>query len=93
MEKVEALVTPVLDAKCMELVDLELVHEQGQWILRFFLDKEGGITLDDCATMSNELGNVLDETDPIPQAYSLEVSSPGIYRPLRKAADYGRLPG
>jgi ribosome maturation factor RimP len=93
LEKVEALVKPLLDAKGMDVVDLEFVHEHGQWILRFFLDKAGGITLDDCAEMSNALGNVLDETDPIPQAYSLEVSSPGIYRPLRKEVDYARFIG
>jgi ribosome maturation factor RimP len=93
LEQVEALVKPLLDAKGMEVVDLEFVHEQGQWVLRFFLDKAGGITLDDCADMSNALGNVLDAADPIPQTYSLEVSSPGIYRPLRKEADYGRFIG
>jgi ribosome maturation factor RimP len=93
LEKVEALVKPLLDEKRMELVDLEFVHEHGQWVLRFFLDKAGGITLDDCADMSGALSGVLDETDPIPQAYSLEVSSPGIYRPLRKEGDYGRFIG
>jgi len=93
LEKIEALVQPVLDETHMELVDLEFVHEHGQSILRFFLDKAGGITLDDCAVMSDRLGTVLDAADPISQSYSLEVSSPGLYRPLRKVADYKKFLG
>jgi ribosome maturation factor RimP len=93
IEKVETLVTPVLEKGRTELVDLEFVLEHGQWILRFFLDKAGGITLDDCADLSDQLSQVLDAEDPIPQAYSLEVSSPGLYRPLRKEGDYKRFLG
>ena len=93
LEKIEALVKPLLDENRMEVVDVEFLHEHGQWVLRFFLDKAGGITLDDCAIMSDKIGGVLDAADPIPQAYSLEISSPGIYRPLRKEADYKRFLG
>ena len=93
LEQIETLVKPVLDENHMEVVDVEFVHEHGQWVLRFFLDKAGGITLDDCARMSDKISGVLDATDPIPQAYSLEISSPGIYRPLRKEADYKRFIG
>lgn len=93
LEKVESLVQPLLADSKTELVDLEFVHEHGQWVLRFFLDKAGGITLDDCAEMSDQLGRALDAADPIPQAYSLEVSSPGVYRPLRKESDFQKYAG
>lgn len=93
LQKVESLVAPALAQETMELVDLEYVHEHGQWVLRLFLDKPGGITLDDCARMSERLGGILDAADPIPQSYSLEISSPGINRPLRKDADYDRFRG
>ena len=75
----------------MELVDAQFVHEHGQWVLRFFLDKTGGITLEDCAKLSDHIGRTLDATDLIKQRYSLEVSSPGINRPLKKESDYQRL--
>jgi len=93
LEKIELLVTPVIDENKMELVDLEYLHEHGQWILRFYIDKTGGVTLDDCATMSDRIGQVLDLTDPIPQNYSLEISSPGIYRTLRKPEDFKKFVG
>jgi ribosome maturation factor RimP len=92
-EQIEQIAAPVLREQAAELVDLQFVHEHGQWILRFFLDKEGGITLDDCASLSDHLGQVLDATDIIKQHYSLEVSSPGINRPLKKEADYQRFIG
>ena len=84
---------PVLQEHGAELVDLQFVHEHGQWVLRFFLDKAGGITLDDCATISDHLGRILDAADIIKQSYSLEVSSPGINRPLKKESDYHRFIG
>jgi len=87
------LVTPVLEPRQMELVDVELQHEHGQWILRFYIDNTGGITLDDCGEMSDQISTVLDAADPIPQAYSLEVSSPGVYRHLRKEKDYLKYVG
>ena len=65
----------------MELVDVEYVKEHGSWILRVFLDKPGGIDLDDCQSVSQILDKKLDEEDPIPGSYSLEVSSPGLERP------------
>ena len=60
VEKIEQLTAPVLQEHQAELVDLEFLHEHGQWVLRFFLDKAGGITLDDCATISDHLGRILD---------------------------------
>src|SRR6059058_1422820 len=93
IEQIEQLAGPVLQEHGAELVDLQFVHEHGQWVLRFFLDKEGGITLDDCATISDHIGRILDATDLIKPNYSLEVSSPGINRPLKKEADYRRFIG
>ncbi len=94
IEQIEQTVAPVLVEHAAELVDLQFVHEHGQWILRFFLDKPGGITLDDCAIdISEHIGRILDTTDVIKQHYSLEVSSPGIHRPLKKEADYKRFVG
>jgi ribosome maturation factor RimP len=93
MEQIEQVAAPVLADHGAELVDSMFVHEHGQWILRFFLDKPGGITLDDCAVISEHLGRNLDATDLIKQSYSLEVSSPGINRPLKKESDYQRFIG
>jgi ribosome maturation factor RimP len=92
-EQIETLAAPVLAEHQAELVDLQFVHEHGQWVLRFFLDKGGGISLDDCAKISDHLGRTLDAADLIPQHYSLEVSSPGINRPLKKESDYRRFIG
>jgi ribosome maturation factor RimP len=93
LEQIEQLVSPALIDAGMELVDLEFAHEHGRWVLRFFLDKAGGITLDDCAKMSDRCGGLLDAADIIKQSYSLEVSSPGINRPIKKEADYARFRG
>jgi ribosome maturation factor RimP len=93
IEQIEQLTTPVLQEHGAEQVDLQFVHEYGQWVLRFFLDKPGGITLDDCATISDHIGRILDAADVIQQHYSLEVSSPGINRPLKKESDYQRFVG
>ena len=93
VEQIEQLVAPVLQEHGAELVDCQFVHEHGQWALRFFLDKPGGIKLDDCAAISEHIGRNLDAADVIKQRYSLEVSSPGINRPLKKEADYQRFVG
>jgi len=77
----------------LELVDVEYVKEHESWILRVFLDKPGGIDLDDCQSVSQILDQKLDEEDPIPGSYSLEVSSPGLERPLKKEADFQRFAG
>ena len=92
-EQIEQLVFPVLQGMGFELVDVQFVHEHGQQVLRFLVDKPGGITLDDCATISDQVGSHLDSTDLIKQRYSLEVSSPGLNRPLKKEADFGRFTG
>jgi ribosome maturation factor RimP len=92
-EQIEQLASPVLQEHAAELVDLQFIHEHGQWVLRFFIDKEKGITLDDCTTISNHLSQVLDATDVIKQHYSLEVSSPGLNRALKKESDFQRFVG
>jgi len=77
----------------MGLVDLEYKREGRDMVVRLFLEKEGGITLDDCSSVSRELSDILDVEDFLPEHYTLEVSSPGICRPLKKAADYQRFLG
>lgn len=83
-ELVEKLVEPILEARGMTLVDLELVGTGGRKILKVFIDKPGGVTISDCQKVSNELSLVMDEVDPIPGPYILEVSSPGLDRVLKK---------
>lgn len=78
----------VADSKGFELVDMEFVKESGNWYLRYYIDKTGGVTLDDCQLISMELSKMLDEMDPIPYSYFLEVSSPGVERPLKKDKDF-----
>ncbi len=82
--KVLAIVEPILAEKALELADLEFVKEGPNWYLRIYIDKEGGVTIEDCESVSRILEKKLDEKDPIEQAYILEVSSPGIDRPLKK---------
>lgn len=92
VETVTELVTPILDERHFELVDAEFVKEGKSWYLRIYIDKPGGINIEECALVSDLLGEKLDNCDPdlIPQAYFLEVSSPGAERPLKKERDYER---
>ncbi|MDR1961916.1 MAG: ribosome maturation factor RimP [Gracilibacteraceae bacterium] len=76
-----------------EVVDVEYLPEGAQWVLRVVIDKEGGVDLDDCARVSRRLSAALDEENLIPQAFVLEVSSPGVERPLKKEADFHRFTG
>ena len=85
-ERVTALVAPIVEAAGLELVDVEYVRER-DWFLRVFIDKEGGIDIDDCSAVSNALAKKLDEEDSIREKYYLEVSSPGIDRPLKRDKD------
>ena len=79
---------PILDKYNFEFVDVEYKKEGGQWYLRLFIDKDGGITIDDCQLVSEILSDKLDEIDPIDHSYIFEVSSPGIDRPLKTERDY-----
>lgn len=87
---VENFLTPLLEAKGIELVDVEYVRERN-WVLRLFIDKEGGVDLADCGAVSEEAGALLDEKDLIPGQYLLEVSSPGIDRAIKKEKDFLRF--
>lgn len=89
----EALVLPIVEANGFELVDVEYVKEGSNWYLRAYIDKEGGITVDDCETVSRAFGDLLDEKDFIEDSYILEVSSPGLGRPLKKEKDFARSMG
>ncbi len=91
--KTEELVTPLVEANNFELVDVEFVKEAGTNYLRIYIDKEGGITIDDCEIISRALSDLLDEKDFIDEAYILEVSSPGLGRPLKKDKDFARSIG
>ena len=90
---VTELVTPIVDALSFELVDVEFLKEGANWYLRVYIDKPGGIAIDDCQAVSEKLSNLLDEVDPIKQSYILEVSSPGLERPLKKDSDFKRFKG
>jgi len=92
-DRVRELARPIINDLGFELVDLEYKREGQGWILRFFIDKPGGVTLDDCALFSREVSLVLDVEDFIHQAYHLEVSSPGLDRPLKEPADFERFKG
>ena len=88
--KTESLIMPILDKFSLEQVDIEYVKEGGTWYLRAYIDKEGGITVNDCEDVAREMNVLLDEEDFIPDAYVFEVSSPGLGRPLKKEKDYLR---
>jgi len=92
-EEVSRLIGPVLDDMGYELVDVEYITHYGRWVLRLYVDKEGGITLDDCAQASREVGDLIDVKDIIDHEYVLEVSSPGLNRPLKKEKDFLRALG
>ncbi|CEH35270.1 ribosome maturation factor RimP [Romboutsia lituseburensis] len=90
---IEEMVAKITDPRGFEIVDVEYVKEAGEYYLRIFLDKEGGISLNDCEAVSRELSEVLDVKDPIKDNYFLEVSSPGLDRPLKKDKDFVRYQG
>lgn len=91
--KTEELVMPLIIQNSFELVDVEYVKEGSNWYLRVYIDKPGGINVDDCEVISRALGDLLDEKDFIEEAYILEVSSPGLGRPLKKDKDFERSLG
>ncbi len=93
VKQVESLIEPILEQMGYELVDVEYVSSFGRWILRLFVDKEGGVTIGDCARISEELGDLIDVKEFIRHEYNLEVSSPGLDRPLRKEKDLFRALG
>ncbi len=88
VDRVRAIAEPILADEGMELVDIEYRREARGWVLRFYIDKEKGVSLDDCTRVSQEIGRGLDIEDFIRAPYTLEVSSPGLNRPLKKEADF-----
>ena len=88
MDRVRAIAYPMVSREGMELVAIEYRREATGWVLRFYVDKEGGITVDDCSRISQEVGRSLDVEDFILNPYALEVSSPGLTRPLKNEKDF-----
>ena len=92
-KEIETLITPVVEQEGGEIVDLQWRREGHQWILRLFIDKPTGITLDDCALFSDRVGAFLDEKNAIEQSYVLEISSPGLDRVVKKDKDFEKFAG
>ncbi len=92
-KKAEELIMPLIEKNNFELVDVEYVKEGGSYYLRYYIDKENGINVDDCELISRAVSDLLDEKDFIDEAYILEVSSPGLGRPLKKPKDFERSIG
>jgi ribosome maturation factor RimP len=93
MKRVVDIIQPFLGPEGFSLVDIAYKWEHGRWVLRIYIDKDGGVTVGDCAQVSRELGQLLDVEDIIPSSYSLEVSSPGLDRPLKKEEDFVKYAG
>ena len=92
-QQTEQLLLPIVEGHGFELVDVEYVKEAGTWYLRAYIDKPGGITVDDCEIVSRTFSDILDEKDYIEDTYIFEVSSPGLGRPLKKEKDFARSIG
>ena len=92
-QKAETLLAPIVEGQGFELVDVEYVKEAGNWYLRGYIDKPGGITVNDCEAVSRAFSDKLDENDFIEDSYIMEISSPGLDRPLKKEKDFARSMG
>ncbi|MDX8046976.1 ribosome maturation factor RimP [Gracilibacillus sp. S3-1-1] len=93
VQQTEELVHPILEELSLELVDIVYEKEGPNWFLRVYIDKDGGVDIDECGQVSEKLSEKLDEFDPISEAYFLEVSSPGVERPLKKESDFEKNVG
>jgi ribosome maturation factor RimP len=93
IEQLQDILLPVLQEYGLELVEIEFKPSGKRWLLRLYIDKEGGVTIADCETVSREFGRILDVEDIIDHFFSLEVSSPGLTRPLKKWEDFFRNKG
>ncbi len=93
IRRLTRIIEPIVDEMGFEFVDVEYLSEHGRWVLRIYVDKEGGITLDECARVSREVGDLIDVKDIIQHKYVLEVSSPGLNRPLKREKDFLRAVG
>jgi ribosome maturation factor RimP len=92
-QKIMGLVGPIVRDEFLELVDVEFLTSGKRWLLRIYIDKEGGVTIADCERISREVGRTLDVEEVIDHPYMLEVSSPGLTRPLKKKGDFERYEG
>ncbi|MCM1148963.1 MAG: ribosome maturation factor RimP [Butyricicoccus sp.] len=92
-QKVYALAQPVAERQGLEIWDVEYLREAGQWFLRVYIDRDGGVGIDDCERFSRELDPILDEADPISESYVFEVSSAGAERELKRPSDFERFIG
>jgi ribosome maturation factor RimP len=92
-ELVQEYAEPITNELGLELVDVEFVKEGADWYLRVYIDKPEGVDVEDCRDVSHKLSEIIDAKDPIPQAYYLEVSSPGLERPLKKDKDFEKYQG
>jgi len=88
LESIRELIEPIILSEGMELIDIEYLRESRGWILRFYIDKEGGVTLNHCSHLSEQIGDLVEVKDLIPHNFILEVSSPGLNRPLKKEKDF-----
>ena len=89
-QQVSEAIAPFLDAQGFEFIELQLQQHKGRWLVRLFVDNSGGISLEDCRSLSYEIGQLLDAENLIPASYVLEVSSPGLDRPLKNLRDFRR---
>ena len=92
-DKIRALAEPLVESEGMELIHVECLKVKSRWIVRLYMDKEGGVTIEDCSLVSNQLGDLLDVHDVPPGPYTLEVSSPGLDRPLSRDEDFLKFRG
>ena len=92
-QRTEAILLPILEKHGFSLWDVEYVKEAGTWYLRLYIDKEGGVSIDDCEVISRRVSDLLDEVDPIEGSYTFEVSSAGAERPLKRPSDFARFLG
>lgn len=93
IENIESIVTPILEEDCLELIEIEFKPSGKRWLLRIYIEKDGGVTISDCEKINRELGRTLDVEDIIEHPYTLEVSSPGLTRPLKNIKDFERYMG
>jgi ribosome maturation factor RimP len=92
-DKIIELIEPAINSEGMEIVDVECLRMKTRWLVRLYIDKDSGVTIDDCANVSREVGDLLDVYDTPPGPYTLEVSSPGLDRPLARDKDFIRFRG
>ena len=92
-DEIRRLAEPIVESEAMELIYVECLKMQSRWLVRLYLDKEGGVTIDDCSEISNQLGDLLDVHDIPPGPYTLEISSPGLNRPIERDKDFMKFKG